>query len=75
MCPPPPLSSSAENMLKVNEPRSRRPSLPRWQRGLEMLTQREQPQKPQESPREGAGREAEVEPWNVLQRVSHLFTR
>lgn len=34
---------------------------------LEMLTRSgEQPQKPQESPREEAGREGEVEPWNAL---------
>lgn len=33
-----------------------------------------QPQKPQESSWEDAGREREVEPWNALRRVSHLFT-
>lgn len=34
----------------------------------------EQPQKPQESSWEDAGREGEVEPWNALRRVTHLFT-
>lgn len=34
----------------------------------------EQPQKPKESPWEDAGRGGEVEPWNALRGVSHLFT-
>lgn len=70
-------SSSVANMLTVNEPHSSHPpppSLLASGSGNVDTRSREQPQKPQESPREHAGREDEVEPWNALRGVSHLFT-
>lgn len=66
------------NILKVNEPRSNSPPSPQLSlatgSGNVDTRSGEQPQKPQESPREEAGREGEVEPWNALGGVSRLFT-
>lgn len=69
-------SSSAANMLEWMSHAAASPPSSLLAAGSGNVDTRstEQPQKPQESPREDAGREGEVEPWNALGGVSHLFT-